>query len=148
MSWFHHTKLERFRSERHERLALAQRIQSSTYREEFLTQQRTIDEAISAASTDRRSFEAAFGERLPSHMERLLNLESSIWLHLRALLRERYTEEQYRTLTAALHPYLNTLIDVLHALEESVTSCLSAHYNEVCNHLTAQEHDTRPPLQK
>lgn len=141
MAWFHFTKQERFRRNREIRREIAEAAKKSATENIFLVPH-DITPALSQALDEERTFEEYFGEKMPAHLRDALSLEITFWQHLHqriaGLHAEQLTTTDYDRIKEAVRAYLVVLIDLLHAEEEMVTSCLQLHFREITADLQAR----------
>lgn len=138
MSWFHYTKLERLQRNRSMRRECAEQAYKDAG-ENIFTLPDLIKDAHRNARDEERMFEAWFHEPMPKHMREALDLEVSFWQQLDSMItkakNERLTETDYETVKDHVRDFTMVLIDLLHAEEEMVTSCLQQHYLELLHDL-------------
>jgi hypothetical protein len=142
MSWFHFTKQERLRRNRTIRRELAEQARKHAGDNPYEIR-RQVDEALSLAVDEERTFIDYFGEQMPTQVEMSLRLEMILWRRLQAGLeremkQERITDAQYQQFQQGVRALLMTLINLLHAEEEMVTSCLVQHYIKIAKDLQAE----------
>jgi hemerythrin superfamily protein len=144
MSWFHYTKQERLKRDRELRRELAETAKKHTADNIFLIPH-DIAPALTAALDEERTFEESFREKMPSHLRKALDLEISFWQHLNEKIdnvrAEHLTDSDYDKLKDAVRSFLVVLIDLLHAEEEMLTSCLQQHYLDLLHQLQARAAD-------
>lgn len=132
MSWFHFTKQERLKRNRETRRDAAERARRRAGDNPYDISQE-VNDSLRQAMEEERTFTDYFGEQMPSHVEMALHLEIVLWRRLQAALeretkQDRITDEAYQHFEAGVRSLLMVLIDLLHAEEEMVTSCLVQHY--------------------
>lgn len=142
MSWFHFTKQERLKRNRTIRRELAERARKHAADNPYDIK-REIDEALSLAVDEERTFTDYFGEQMPSQVEMSLRLEIILWRRLQDALerahKESTTDEAtYKRFQEGVRTILMILINLLHAEEEMVTSCLVQHYIRIAKDLQAE----------
>ena len=142
MSWFHFTKQERLRRNRTIRRELAEQARKHAGDTPYESR-RQGDEALGLAVDEERTFIDYFGEQMPTQVEMSLRLEMILWRRLQAGLeremkQERITDAQYQQFQQGVRALLMTLINLLHAEEEMVTSCLVQHYIKIAKDLQAE----------
>jgi hypothetical protein len=142
MSWFHFTKQERIKRNRTARRELAEQARKHAAENPYEIRPE-VDEALSLAVDEERTFVDYFGERMPAQVEMSLHLEMILWRRLQAglereMAQERITEAQYAQFQQGVRALLMILINVLHAEEEMVTSCLVQHYITIAKALQAE----------
>lgn len=141
MSWFHYTKQERFRHNREQRRELAETAKKHASENIFLIPH-DIAPALRAAMDEERTFEEYFREKMPKHLQLALDLEISFWQHLQSKIddaREAHlTESDYDKRKDDVRSFLVVIIDLLHAEEEMVQSCLQQHYLDLLHALQAR----------
>jgi ribosomal protein S4 len=142
MSWFHFTKQERLKRNRTLRRELAEQARKHAADNPYDIR-RQIDEALSLAVEEERTFIDYFGEQMPKQVEMSLHLEMILWRRLQAGLEREMkqngiTHSQYQQFQQAVRALLMTLINLLHAEEEMVTSCLVQHYITIAKDLQAE----------
>jgi hypothetical protein len=134
MSWFHFTKQERLQRNRQIRREHAETAKKHAGDNIYLIPHE-IEPALKIALDEERTFEEYFGEQLPAHMKEALNAEIALWQRLaKAIDASRgrnIGEPEYQQLAAAIREFLIPLIDLLHAEEEMITSCLQVHYTRI-----------------
>jgi|GEM_PF-1224408 len=138
MSWFHYTKGERFKRNRELRREHAETAKKHTGDNIYLIPHE-IEPALKGALDEERTFEEYFGEQLPAHMKEALSIEIALWQRLAkaidATQGSNISEPEYQKLAAAIREFLIPLIDLLHAQEEMITSCLQVHYVRIIREL-------------
>jgi len=138
MSWFHYTKLERLKRNREIRCACAEQVRKTASENIFLLPD-LVKDAVRSATDEDRMFEASFGEPLPQQLATALRAELTMWEHInQAVLhahKQQLSESDYDHLRDRIIEYSMILVDVLHAEEEMVTSCLVRHYLTVIDAL-------------
>jgi len=138
MSWFHYTKGERLRRDRELRREHAQNAKKHTGDNIYLIPHE-IEPALKSALDEGRTFEEYFDEQLPAHMKEALNVEIALWQRLAKAIEatkgHNVTEPEYQQLAASIREFLIPLIDLLHAEEEMITSCLQVHYTRIVREL-------------
>ena len=138
MSWFHFTKQERLQRNRQIRREHAETAKKHAGDNIYLIPHE-IEPALKIALDEERTFEEYFGEQLPAHMKEALNAEIALWQRLtKAIDASRgrnIGEPEYQQLAAAIREFLIPLIDLLHAEEEMITSCLQMHYVRIVREL-------------
>ena len=142
MSWFHFTKQERLRRNRTIRRELAEQARKHAGDNPYEIR-RQVDEALGLAVDEERTFIDYFGEQMPTQVEMSLRLEMILWRRLQAGLeremkQERITDAQYQQFQQGVRALLMTLINLLHAEEEMVTSCLVQLYIKIAKDLQAE----------
>jgi hemerythrin superfamily protein len=141
MSWFHFTKQERLRRNREQRRELAETAKKHAAENIFLIPH-DIAPALTAAMDEERTFEEYFREKMPAHLRQALDLEISFWQHLNKKIddvrADHLTDSDYDKIKDAVRSFLVVLIDVLHAEEEMLTSCLQQHYLDLLQTLQAR----------
>ena len=142
MSWFHFTKQERLRRNRTIRRELAEQARKHAGDNPYEIR-RQVDEALGLAVDEERTFIDYFGEQMPTQVEMSLRLEMILWRRLQAGLeremkQERINDAQYQQFMQGVRALLMTLINLLHAEEEMVTSCLVQHYIKIAKDLQAE----------
>lgn len=142
MSWFHFTKQERMKRNRTIRRELAEQARKHAADNPYDIK-RQIDEALSLAVDEERTFVDYFGEQMPQQVEMSIHLELILWRRLQAALERELkqspiTDEQYKKFQEGVRTLLMTLINLLHAEEEMVTSCLVQHYIRIAKDLQAE----------
>lgn len=138
MSWFHFTKGERLKRNRELRREHAETAKKHTSDNIYLIPHE-IEPALKSALDEERTFEEYFGEQLPAHMKEALNVEIALWQRLAkaidATKGRNISEAEYQQLAASIRDFLIPLIDLLHAEEEMITSCLQVHYVRITREL-------------
>jgi hypothetical protein len=138
MSWFHFTKQERLKRNRELRREHAETAKKHTGDNLYLIPHE-IEAALKIALDEERTFEEYFGERLPAHMKEALSVEIALWQRLAkaidATKGDNVSEPEYQKLAAAIREFLIPLIDLLHAEEEMLTSCLQTRYVRITRDL-------------
>jgi hypothetical protein len=142
MSWFHFTKQERIKRNRILRRELAEQARKHAADNPYDIR-RQVDEALGLAVDEERTFVDYFGEQMPTQVEMSLRLEMILWRRLQAGLeremkQEHITDEKYQQFQQGVRALLMTLINLLHAEEEMVTSCLVQHYINIAKDLQAE----------
>jgi hypothetical protein len=141
MSWFHFTKQERLKRHRQIRREHAETCRKEASENAFLIQ-RTVDDALKLAIEEERTFIDYFGEPMPPQVESALRLEIVLWRRLQEGVQRahgiRMDEKAYDAFTESVRALLMTLINLLHAEEEMVTSCLVRHYVAIIKVIQAE----------
>ena len=80
---------------------------------------------------------------MPQQVQMSLHLELVLWRRLQAALERELkephlTDAKYLAFQEAVRALLMTLINLLHAEEEMVTSCLVQHYIKIARDLQAE----------
>jgi hypothetical protein len=134
MSWFHFTKQERLQQNRAARREVAEQAKRHAAENLFLIPH-DITRALTTAIDEERTFQEYFGERMPNHVRDALKLEIAFWQHLQSAIEdvqtEKITDAAYAKLADNIRSFVVVLIDLLHAEEEMLTSCLQQHYVEL-----------------
>ena len=142
MSWFHFSKLERLRRHRELRRDAAEHARSEADKNVFMIAT-TVDDALRSANDEARTFESYFGEPMPSHVANALRLEMRLWERLRDAVKNAHAhamdEHQYDAWKDDVRAYLLLVINLLHAEEEMLTSCLVEHYAAIIHAIEADE---------
>lgn len=138
MSWFHFTKQERLQRNRQVRGEHAETAKKHAGDNIYLIPHE-IEPALKMALDEERTFEEYFGEQMPSHLKEALAVEIALWQRLAKAIAatqgHNITEPAYQELAAAIRDFLIPLIDLLHAEEEMITSCLQVHYVRIVREL-------------
>ena len=141
MSWFHLTKQERLRRNREVRREIAETARRHA-RENIFLIPHDIKPALDAAMDEARTFEEYFREPMPKHLREALDLEVSFWQHLALRIDElqasKVDDDAYENMQRHVRSFIVILIDLLHAEEEMVTSCLQQHYRDLLDQLQAR----------
>jgi hypothetical protein len=142
MSWFHFTKQEALRRNREVRRDLAETARKHA-RDNPYDIHRELQDALRSATDEERTFVDYFGEPMPPQVEFALHLEIILWRRLQAALeratKEAHTDEAtYKAFQEGTGALLMILINLLHAEEEMVTSCLVEHYVKLAKALQAE----------
>lgn len=142
MSWFHFTKQERLKRNRELRREYAEHARNKAA-DNVYEIQREVSDALRLAIEEERTFVDYFGEQMPQHMEMALRLEIILWRRVQAGLeremkQDHVTDAQYQQFQQSVRTLLMTLINLLHAEEEMVTSCLVQHYLTIAQDLQAE----------
>lgn len=143
MSWFHFTKQDRLRRNREIRHEFAEEALKHTRDNVFLVPQKA-EEALRIARDEEHVFADYFGEPMPAHMRRALQLEIAMWQHLIDAIQNAVkrphsmTNEEYEALRNKVRAYLNPLRDLLLAEQEMLGSCLIHHYLKLVDALNDQ----------
>lgn len=142
MSWLHFSKLERLRRNRELRRDTAERARKEADANVFMIAN-AVGEALHSAADEARTFESYFGEPMPGHVALALKLETRLWERLRDAVKNANAhamdEHQYDAWKEAIRAYLLLVINLLHAEEEMLTSCLVQHYVEIVHAIEADE---------
>ena len=142
MSWFHFTKQERLKGNRERRREYAEHARSKAADNAYEIQ-RDVSDALRLAMEEERTFLDYFGEPMPQHLAMALRLEVILWRRIQAGLEREMkqsgiTDAQYQEFQQSVRALLMTLINLLHAEEEMVTSCLVQHYLNIAKDLQAE----------
>ena len=141
MTWFHFTKQEQLKRNREERRGIAETAKKHAAENIFLLPH-DITPALTAAMDEERTFEEYFREKMPSHLRQALDLEISFWQHLQetitAVHADQLSDSDYDKIKDAVRSFLVVLIDLLHAEEEMLTSCLQQHYLDLLHQLQSR----------
>jgi len=131
MTWFHFTKLERLRRNRELRRERAESCRKEAAENVFMIG-RTVDDAIKAAGEEERLFADYFGEPMPQQVQMAVRLEILFWRRIQAALERanatKMDDASYQKLEEGIRALLLALINLLHAEEEMLTSCLVRQY--------------------
>jgi hypothetical protein len=140
MSWFHFNKQERLQRQRTIRRELAEQARKDALDNPWIIG-RAVGEAFKLASVEEQLFADYFGEPMPSHVLAALRFEQLLWHRIQAALEKadaaHMTEHKYAALRDGICALLLCLINVLHAEEEMLTTCLVRHYLELLQRLQA-----------
>lgn len=138
MGWFHYTKQERMKRSREIRRMHAEDAHKQAADNVFLLPQQ-IKPALASALEEQRTFEEYFGEPMPQQVQLALHLEVALWQHLLEAIEVKttvgLTDAQYDEWKTQVRSFLLPLIDLLHAEEEMLTSCLVKHYVEIVHQI-------------
>jgi len=142
MSWFHFTKQERMKRNREVRREAAEHARRKAGDNTYDIQAE-VNTALKGALEEERTFIDYFGEQMPEHLSMALHLEIILWRRLQAGLeremkQDRISDEQYAQFQSGVRSLLMILINLLHAEEEMVTSCLVQHYLQIARDLQAK----------
>lgn len=141
MSWFHFNKQERLRRNREIRRDYAEDARKEAADNPFIIN-RTVEEALKLAGDEERTFEDYLGEPMPPHVESALRLEIVLWRRIQAALEHADTKNmddaKYKVFTENVRTILLCLINLLHAEEEMLTSCLVRHYTGIIKAVQAE----------
>jgi len=131
MAWFHFTKQDRVKRNREVRREYAEHSRKEAS-ENVFTIGRTIAEAFKLASDEENLFADYFGEPMPQHLQMALHLEIVLWRRIQAALERanaaKMDDTTYKHLEENIRVILLSLVNLLHAEEEMLTSCLVRHY--------------------
>lgn len=131
MTWFHFTKQERIKRSRVTRREYAETCRKEAADNVF-TIGRTVNEAFKLAGDEERLFSDYFGEPMPQHLQMALHLEILLWRRIQAALERanaaKMDDSTYKALETNVRDVLLALINLLHAEEEMLCSCLVRHY--------------------
>lgn len=134
MSWFHFTKQERLKRDRETRREHAEQAKRHAAENIFLIPHDSAA-ALKIAKGEERTFLEYFGEPMPTHLRDALKLEIAFWEHLDDVIdgarAASLTDAEYDQRSDAIRTFLVIIIDLLHAEEEMLTSCLQQHYTEL-----------------
>jgi len=140
MSWFHFSKQERVQRNREARRELAEHARKEAADNPWMIG-RTVTDALKLAGDEERTFEDYFGEPMPSHVQAALRLEIVLWRRIQAALERADTknmdEKKYAQLRDGIRAILLCLINLLHAEEEMLQSCLVRHYMQIIQSVQA-----------
>lgn len=141
MSWFHFTKLERLKRNREIRREHADAARKEAADNVF-TIQRTIKDALKLAHDEEKTFPDYFGEQMPDHVASALRLEIALWQHLEEAIEtadvKKMSEADYDQWKERIRSFLLHIVNLLHAEEEMVTSCLVRHYINIIHAIQAE----------
>lgn len=131
MTWFHFTKQERIKRNRELRRELAEACRKEALENVFIVG-RQVTQAFKLASEEEQLFSDYFGEPMPQHLQMALHLETILWRRIQAALEranaDKMDDSTYKALEENVRAILLALINLLHAEEEMLTSCLVRHY--------------------
>jgi len=131
MGWFHYTKQERLRRNRELRREQAEHARKEA-QDNVFTISPIVKEALRDAGEEERLFQDYFGEAMPNHVQMAVRLEIILWRRIQASLERiepaHMDEQQFAAFVENVRSILMHLIDLLHAEEEMLTSCLVRHY--------------------
>lgn len=131
MTWFHFTKQQRIKRNREVRREYAEQCRKEAT-ENVFTIGRTVTDAFKLASDEDRLFADYFGEPMPQHVQMALHLEIVLWRRIQTALERanaaKMDDAGYKTLEENIRSILLALINLLHAEEEMLTTCLVRHY--------------------
>lgn len=134
MSWFHYTKQERVQRDRQIRREHAETARKEAAENPFIIG-RTVNDALKLACDEERTFADYFGEPMPAHVQSALRLEIVLWRRIQAALERTNTkdmnEQKYNAFRDNERAILLALINLLHAEEEMIKSCLVKHYTTI-----------------
>lgn len=140
MAWFHFTKQDRLKRNREIRCEYAEACRKEATENVFMIG-RTVNEAFKLASEEERLFSDYFGEAMPQHLQMALHLEILLWRRIQAALERanasKMDEKTYKTLEENVRAILLALVNLLHAEEEMLTSCLVRHYVTIIQSIQA-----------
>ena len=141
MTWFHYTKQERIKHNREVRREYAEQCRKEAADNVFMIG-RTVNEAFKLASEEERLFADYFGEPMPQHLQMALHLEIVLWRRIQAALERanaaKMDDATYHSLAENTRAVLLALINLLHAEEEMLTSCLVRHYITIIQNIQAE----------
>lgn len=142
MSWFHFTKQDRLRRNRELRHEYAETALKHTRDNVFLIPQPATD-ALRVAADEERLFEDYFGEPMPAHLRRALQLEVALWQRLieaiqKAIKGQSLSDADYDQFRNTVREFLGPLLDLLLAEQEMINSCLVQHYTKLIDALADQ----------
>jgi|SRR5579872_4399028 len=131
MTWFHFTKTDRIKRNREIRRELAETCRKEAMENIFIVG-RQVTQAFKLASEEEQLFTDYFGEPMPQQLQMGLRLEIILWRRIQAALEranaDKLDDSAYKTLEENIRTILLALINLLHAEEEMLTSCLVRHY--------------------
>jgi hypothetical protein len=131
MTWFHFTKQDRIRRNRELRREQAETCRKEAAENVFMIG-RTVDGAVKTAGEEERLFTDYFAEPMPQHLQMALRLEILLWRRIQAALERANAatmdDASYKKLEEGTRTLLLAIINLLHAEEEMLTSCLVRHY--------------------
>ena len=142
MSWFHYTKQERLKRNRAIRREYAEQARKNAADNPYDIR-KEVNDALRLAIDEERTFADYLGEQMPQQVEMALHFEIILWRRIQAGLeremnQDHISEDQYKRFQEAVRTLLMTLINLLHAEEEMVTSCLVQHYIKIARDLQAE----------
>lgn len=140
MSLFHFSKQERVARNRQIRRENAEDSRKEAADNPFMIG-RNVTDALKLACEEERTFEDYLGEPMPPHVQAALRLEIVLWRRLQASLERADTknmdEQKYNVFRDGIRTILLALINLLHAEEEMLKSCLVRHYAEIIRSVQA-----------
>lgn len=141
MSWFHFNKQDRIRRNREIRREYAEDAYKEAKDNPFIIA-RTVADAMKIATDEEHTFQAYLGEPMPNHVQMALHLEVILWRRIQAGLERVDTknmdEKSYAVFRDKVRALLLSLINLLHAEEEMMTSCLVRHYITIVQAVQAE----------
>ncbi len=141
MSWFHFSKQERVQRNRVIRREIAEEARKDAADNPWMIG-RQVTDALKLASEEERTFEEYFGEPMPPHLLSALRLEIVLWRRIQVALEKADTnkmdEKKYGALRDGTRALLLCLINLLHAEEEMLKSCLVKHYTQILQAIQAE----------
>jgi len=134
MTWFHFSKQERLQRNRQIRREQAENSRKEAADNPWIIG-RTVAEALKLACEEERTFDDYFGEPIPPHVQAGLRLEIVLWRRIQTALERTDTknmdEKKYAVFRDGIRTLLLALINLLHAEEEMLKSCLVRHYTQI-----------------
>lgn len=134
MSWFHHTKQEWLQRSHAARREHAEEAKKHTSDNIFMIPHE-IAPALNIANDEEQTFEEYFGEKMPSHVLKALDMEISLWQHLDERIADinpgHLGDAEYERHAKAIRMFLVIIVDLLHAEDEMLGSCLQQHYLDI-----------------
>ncbi|MGK2858159.1 MAG: hypothetical protein ACSLFQ_13230 [Thermoanaerobaculia bacterium] len=141
MSWFHFNKQERLRRNREIRRETAEDARKEAAENPWMIG-RQVTDVLKRACDEERTFEEYLGEPMPQHLHAALQLEIALWRRILLALEKADTknmdEHKYTALHDNIRALLLCLINLLHAEEEMLTSCLVRHYTQIIQTIQAE----------
>lgn len=141
MGWFHFSKQERFQRNRQIRREAAEDARKEAADNPWIIGRQVAD-ALKLACDEERAFEEYFGEPMPQHLQAAVRQEIILWRRIQVALEKADTksmdEKRYAALRDGIRTLLLCLINLLHAEEEMLKSCLVKHYMQIIQAVQAE----------
>lgn len=140
MSWFHFSKQDRLQRNRQIRRETAEDARKEAAENPWMIG-RQVTDVLKRAVDEERTFTEYMGEPMPPHILAALQLEIGLWRRILVALETADTknmdEHQYTALHDDIRALLLCLINILHAEEEMLHSCLVRHYTRIIESIKA-----------
>jgi hypothetical protein len=141
MSWFHFSKQDRLRRNREIRRETAEHARKEANDNPWIIG-RDVADMLKHAAEEEHTFEDYLGEPMPPHVAAALRLEIVLWRRIQVALEKTDTKNMsdtaYANLRDGTRALLLCLVNLLHAEEEMLASCLVKHYDAITRAVQAE----------